>query len=97
MKATGIVRRIDDLGRVVIPKEIRKKFGIEEGDLLEIFVNKDEIILRKYDMTIGMKEVVRRLDDEFSNVKNDMEIETANKIYEHINALREILNEIKME
>lgn len=47
MKATGIVRRIDDLGRVVIPKEIRRTLRIREGDPLEIFVDRDgEVILK---------------------------------------------------
>ncbi|HIV74474.1 MAG TPA: stage V sporulation protein T [Candidatus Pseudogracilibacillus intestinigallinarum] len=49
MKATGIVRRIDDLGRVVIPKEIRRNLRIREGDPLEIFVQREgEVILKKY-------------------------------------------------
>ena len=49
MKATGIVRRIDDLGRVVIPKEIRKTMRLREGEPLEIFIEKaGEVILRKY-------------------------------------------------
>ena len=49
MKATGVVRRIDDLGRVVIPKEIRKVHRIKEGDPLEIFTDSQgEIILKKY-------------------------------------------------
>lgn len=49
LKATGIVRRIDDLGRVVIPKEIRRTLRIREGDPLEIFVDRDgEVILKKY-------------------------------------------------
>ena len=49
MKATGIVRRIDDLGRVVIPKEIRRTMRIREGDPLEIFTDKDgEVIFKKY-------------------------------------------------
>ena len=49
MKATGVVRRIDDLGRVVIPKEIRKTLRIKEGAPLEIFTDKEgEIILKKY-------------------------------------------------
>ncbi|MFP3488754.1 stage V sporulation T C-terminal domain-containing protein, partial [Staphylococcus sp. SIMBA_130] len=49
MKATGIVRRIDDLGRVVIPKEIRRTLRIREGDPLEIFVDREgEVILNKY-------------------------------------------------
>jgi len=49
LKATGIVRRIDDLGRVVIPKEIRRTLRIREGDPLEIFVDREgEVILKKY-------------------------------------------------
>lgn len=49
MKATGIVRRIDDLGRVVIPKEIRRTLRIREGNALEIFTDREgEIILKKY-------------------------------------------------
>jgi AbrB family transcriptional regulator (stage V sporulation protein T) len=49
VKATGIVRRIDDLGRVVIPKEIRRTLRIREGDPLEIYVDREgEVILKKY-------------------------------------------------
>ena len=48
MKATGIVRRIDDLGRVVIPKEIRRTLHIREGEPMEIFMGREgEIILKK--------------------------------------------------
>ena len=48
MKATGIIRRVDDLGRVVIPKEIRRTLGIREGEPLEIYTEGDRIILQKY-------------------------------------------------
>ena len=48
MKATGIVRKTDQLGRVVIPMELRKKLSIGESDPLEIFVDEDMIILKKY-------------------------------------------------
>lgn len=48
MKATGIVRRIDDLGRVVIPKETRKMMGIKEGDPMEIFVDNGAVVLKPY-------------------------------------------------
>ena len=49
MRATGIVRRIDDLGRIVIPKEIRRTLRIREADPLEIFTNQEgEIMLKKY-------------------------------------------------
>lgn len=48
MKATGIVRRIDDLGRVFIPKEIRRTMNIREGDPLEIFLQEGGVVLKKY-------------------------------------------------
>lgn len=49
MRATGIVRRMDDLGRIVIPKEIRRSIGIKELDEMEIFIqNNDQIVIRKY-------------------------------------------------
>ena len=57
MKATGIVRRIDDLGRVVIPKEIRRTMRIREGDPLEIYTNPDgEVIFKKYSAINEMSE-----------------------------------------
>lgn len=55
MKATGIVRRIDDLGRVVIPKEIRRTMRIREGDPLEIYTSRDgEVIFKKYSLLGGL-------------------------------------------
>ena len=48
MKSTGVVRRIDDLGRIVIPKEIRRNLRIKEGDNLEVFIEGEDIILKKY-------------------------------------------------
>ncbi|MFI3176026.1 MAG: stage V sporulation protein T [Eubacteriales bacterium] len=66
MKATGIVRRIDDLGRVVIPKEIRRTLRIREGDPLEIFTDREgEVILKKYspigEMTMFAKQYAESL------------------------------------
>lgn len=48
MKSTGIVRKVDELGRIVIPIELRRTLGIEENDRIEIFVDGESIILRKY-------------------------------------------------
>ena len=48
MKATGIVRRIDDLGRIVIPKEIRRNLGHREGEAMELFLENDCVCLKKY-------------------------------------------------
>ncbi len=63
MKATGIVRRIDDLGRIVIPKEIRKNLKLHEGDSLEIFVEDMNIILRKYSLIDNFNYDIKRIVD----------------------------------
>ena len=64
MKATGIVRRIDDLGRVVIPKEIRRTMRIREGDPLEIYTNRDgEVIFKKYSLMNGVEDFASQLCD----------------------------------
>lgn len=59
MKATGIIRRIDDLGRVVIPKEIRRTLKIREGDPLEIFLEKDCVCFQKYSLLSMDDDVLR--------------------------------------
>lgn len=51
MISTGIVRKMDPLGRIVIPKEIRRRFDMEEGTPLEIYVDGENIVLKKYDAT----------------------------------------------
>lgn len=61
MKATGIVRRIDDLGRVVIPKEIRRTLRIREGDPLEIFIEKDCVCFQKYSVLGSLSEDILRV------------------------------------
>lgn len=63
MKATGVVRRIDDLGRIVIPKEIRRNFKINEGDSLEIFVENNGIVLKKYSLVDDIVESALDLVD----------------------------------
>lgn len=67
MKATGITRRIDDLGRVVIPKEIRRTLRIREGDPLEIYTDHNgEIILKKYSMMGELGDFARQYADALS-------------------------------
>ncbi len=63
MKSTGIVRRIDELGRVVIPREIRERFHIKDGDQLEIFTEDDKIVFHKYDTSDGKEEAVETLQE----------------------------------
>ena len=65
MKATGIVRRIDDLGRVVIPKEVRVQLGIRDGDPLELYMSDDgkELVIKKYDTIAPIRSVINQLSD----------------------------------
>ena len=71
MKATGIVRRIDDLGRVVIPKEIRRTLRTREGDPLEIFVDRDgEVILKKYSPIGELGDFAKELADSLHEAVN---------------------------
>lgn len=65
MKANGVIRRIDDLGRVVIPKEIRQNLGIREGDSLEIFVDNGGVRLIKY-----QPEEIKKILDDIEELKN---------------------------
>ena len=81
MKATGIVRRIDDLGRVVIPKEIRDYLAIKTDDCLDISVEKDYIILKKRNLLSESKKML----SDFSNIsvnlfKNNIIFTDLNKI-----------------
>lgn len=65
MRATGIVRRIDDLGRVVIPKEIRRMLRIKEGDPLELFTDGNSLVLQKHIVNYSeeLESFIEELDD----------------------------------
>lgn len=60
MRATGIVRRVDDLGRVVIPKEIRRTLRIKEGEPMELFIEDDGVVFKKYDVSASSREVIEK-------------------------------------
>lgn len=68
MQEQGIVRRIDELGRLVIPKELRKTLRIREGDPLEIYASKDELVLKKYSPISSLKEVSTAVADGIENL-----------------------------
>lgn len=73
MKATGIVRRIDDLGRIVIPKEIRRTLRIRETDPMEIFTNKEgEIVLKKYSVVGEIGEVAKIYAEALAQATGEM-------------------------
>lgn len=70
MKTTGVSRRIDDLGRIVIPKEIRKNLKIRDGELLEISVDEDSIILSKHSSMKSIAETAKICADSVSETMN---------------------------
>ncbi len=63
MKPTGVVRRIDELGRIVIPKEIRRSLRIRDGESLEIFVEKDMVALKKYSSMSDLEDVAKHVTE----------------------------------
>ena len=91
MKATGIVRRVDDLGRVVIPKEIRRTCNIREGDPLEIFIDEDGgVVFKKYIPTYrdDLMATLQNAADYYDNNEDDRAIaERLRKIAKEIDAL----------
>ena len=68
MKTTGVIRRIDDLGRIVIPKEIRKNMRIKNGDSLEIFVDDDSVILKKYSPIESVEDAALKYVETFNQI-----------------------------
>ena len=67
MKATGIVRRIDDLGRVVIPKDIRRILHLREGDPLEIYTEHDSVIFKRYDPSSDWSRTLHEFQEDVYN------------------------------
>lgn len=96
MKATGIVRRIDDLGRVVIPKEIRRSLRIKEGDPLEIFTDQmsgySMVCFRKYEAGF-MNSLTRLADAIDEEMMDNASNEQRDEVREHFYEIKKILNE----
>ena len=81
MKTTGIVRRIDELGRIVIPKEIRRSLRIKEGENLEILINNDSIILKKYSIIKNLNDFAQNITDSiYSFIDNSVLITDTDNI-----------------
>lgn len=81
MKTTGVVRRIDDLGRIVIPKEIRKTMHIKDGESLEIFLDSDNIILKKFSLLDDIDGFYKKyVDSIFDAIRKNIIIVNRDKI-----------------
>jgi len=72
MKATGIVRKIDELGRIVLPSELRRTLNIDIKDPVEIFTEKNCIILRKYEPVLGLSNDIKNMISKIANSTKSM-------------------------
>ncbi len=101
MICTGVIRRIDELGRIVIPKEIRKTLYIKNGDSLEIHVEKESIILKKYSELSGVNELIKKIVNELATTfslnitifDKDSILIDSSKLFENFDYTK-IINEI---
>ena len=95
MKSTGIIRRVDELGRILIPKEIRQTLGVSESTPMEIFTEDKKIIIQKYDTDICIKERLKELNSTFAESKDSLDYETIKAIEAHIDDLFTIIKSIE--
>lgn len=91
MKATGIIRRFDDLGRIVVPKEIRRRLGISEGTPMELFLTEDGdgVVFKKYDSYSELNNYL----DTIRDIVAENEVDKSEEILEHLRAIRKIIKE----
>lgn len=92
MLYTEIIRRVDDFGRIVIPKEIRQRAGITEGTPMEIMMEKDTIVLRKYTSGNLLSETVQILETQIEDYLSEgSKLENLMEVRKHINAVKVLL------
>lgn len=91
MKVTGIIRRVDDFGRIVIPKVVRREMGITEGTPLELFTEKGALIYKKYDVENELRNMVGNLMEAVEDMCIDLGPEKTGYIRRHIREIQKLL------
>ena len=91
MKATGFIRRIDDLGRVVIPKEIRRTLNIREGDPLEVYVDSNGVIPTPYEPWKDISNQVQDIRDRYADSMGAKLTDTQSEIIQQMDNLVKLL------
>lgn len=90
MKETGMIRRMDDLGRIVIPKEVRRLLNLNEGDALEIFLHEQGVFYKKYDPAKPVKACLATLKEA---VVDEPAIEHVDEVMQKISELEGLLSQ----
>lgn len=90
MKETGMIRRMDDLGRIVIPKEVRRLLNLNEGDALEIFLHEQGVFYKKYDPAKPVKACLATLKE---TVMDEPAIEHVDEVMQKISELEGLLSQ----
>ena len=90
MKETGIIRRMDDLGRIVIPKEVRRLLNLKEGDPLELFLHEQGVFYKKYDPVKPIKACLATLKEA---VMNEPALQRADEVMQKISELEDLLEQ----
>lgn len=91
MNATGIIRRVDDLGRIVLPKEVRRKAGISEGTPMEIFTSDEGIVLKKYYPENELEGMTKNLMEAVEDMCVDLGPKKTGDIRRHIREIQNLL------
>lgn len=91
MNATGIIRRVDDLGRIVLPKEVRRKVGISEGTPMEIFTSDEGIALKKYYPENELEGMTKNLMEAVEDMCVDLGSKKTGDIRRHIREIQNLL------
>lgn len=93
MKSTGIIRRIDDLGRIVIPREIRRNIRVTEGSPMEILVTEEGVLLKKYYPQTVLLDLLSTIAKEVEELSADLGPEKTGDIRRHIRDIQKALKE----
>ena len=92
MRTTGMIRRVDELGRIVLPKEIRRTMSIPDGMPMEILIENEQVILRKYVPEEEVLEKLNMLEKQLELESEDMDLHKVKVIKKQISDIRAILN-----
>lgn len=92
MNATGIIRRVDDLGRIVLPREVRRQFVISEGTPMELFVSAEGILLKKYYPENKLSSMAANLQEAVEEMCVGLGPEKTGDIRRHIREIQMLLN-----